>query len=524
MPSQAPPRTSERAHDSRMLAPVRPPSPTRRPLWSDPVVVALLLLLAVLLSALTGASFWLYGSTRVQPGVEVLGVELGGLTRQGAVEALDVAWQERQVVLLDGERPLPVPASELGLAIDVERTVDAALGIGDAWSHLEAVLGDPELVRLAPVVGLDDLRLRQSLERLAAELFLPAIDATIETAGGRAVAMPSATGRALDVAVTADRIASNLALVVDGAPVPLTFLEVPPTVADLGSLAEEANARLSSPLAIRAYDPIRDESLWWTPPAEAWADWLLVRVEETPSPHLAWGVNEARVRSYVEARGEELAPERYIDLDAATEAVTEAMRSWQAGVAFRVYHYPSQHIVQSGETLVSIAGDHGFPYPWLQQANPGVDALQPGQVIQIPSPDVLLPLPVVMHKRIVVSIAQQQMWAYEGGELIWGWMVSTGIASSPTAPGVYQVQYHELNAYASSWDLWMPHFIGIYRPVPSSSFMNGFHGFPTRDGVNLLWTSSLGHPVTYGCILLSNENAAALYEWAEPGVVVEIRR
>ena len=524
MPSQAAPHPSGRARVPRMLAPVRPPARARAPLWADPVAVGLLLLLAVLLTALAGASLWLYGSTRIQPGVDVLGVELGGSTRERAVEALDAAWQGRQVVLLDGERPLTVPASELGLAIDAERTADAAMRIGDPWSHLEAVLGDPEPVRVAPVINLDDLQLRQTLEKLATELFLPAIDATIEIANGRAVAMPSASGRALDVPVTADRIASNVALVVGGASVPLAFQDVPPTVPDLSGLAEEANAYLTRPLAIRAYDPIRDESLWWTPSTEAWAGWLLVRVEEATSPRLLWGVDEAGVRSYVEARAGELAPERYINLDAASEAVMGAMRSGEAGVAFRVYHYPSQHVVESGETLVSIAGDHGFPYPWLQQANPGVDALQPGQVIQIPSPDVLLPLPVVTHKRIVISIAQQQMWAYEGGELIWGWTISTGIASSPTAPGVYQVQYHELNAYASSWDLWMPYFIGIYRPVPSSSFMNGFHGFPTRDGMNLLWTSSLGQPVTYGCILLSNEHAAALYEWAEPGVVVEIQK
>jgi lipoprotein-anchoring transpeptidase ErfK/SrfK len=54
--------------------------------------------------------------------------------------------------------------------------------------------------------------------------------------------------------------------------------------------------------------------------------------------------------------------------------------------------------------------------------------------------------------------------------------------------------------------------------------MNGFHGFPNRDGFNLLWTGDLGRPVTYGCILLSSENAQTLYGWAEDGVVVEIER
>jgi lipoprotein-anchoring transpeptidase ErfK/SrfK len=35
--------------------------------------------------------------------------------------------------------------------------------------------------------------------------------------------------------------------------------------------------------------------------------------------------------------------------------------------------------------------------------------------------------------------------------------------------------------------------------------------------------NSLGTRVTYGCILLSNENIQLLYQWAEAGVVVEIK-
>lgn len=128
------------------------------------------------------------------------------------------------------------------------------------------------------------------------------------------------------------------------------------------------------------------------------------------------------------------------------------------------------------------------------------------------------------NKRIVVSLSEQRTWVYENGQLKWEWPSSTGISSSPTAPGIFQIQSHEPNAYAGIWDLWMPSFMGIYRPVPTSEFMNGFHGFPTRGNSQLLWTGDLGHPVTYGCVLLSSENAALLYEWAEDGVVVEVTR
>jgi len=148
--------------------------------------------------------------------------------------------------------------------------------------------------------------------------------------------------------------------------------------------------------------------------------------------------------------------------------------------------------------------------------------LMAGARIKIPSPDVLTPLPVVENKRIVVSISDQTMQAFEDGELKWDWKTSTGMDSSPTSPGIYQIQTHEEMAYAANWDLYMPWFMGIYRPVPGQEFMNGFHGFPSRDRRQLLWTKDLGRRVTYGCILLSSDNAKTLYDWAEEGVIVEI--
>jgi lipoprotein-anchoring transpeptidase ErfK/SrfK len=69
----------------------------------------------------------------------------------------------------------------------------------------------------------------------------------------------------------------------------------------------------------------------------------------------------------------------------------------------------------------------------------------------------------------------------------------------------------------------MPNFMGFYHPGPNMDLWNGFHGFPTRGGGYLLWSDDLGHPVTYGCVLLSLENAETLYNWAEEGVVVEVR-
>lgn len=50
----------------------------------------------------------------------------------------------------------------------------------------------------------------------------------------------------------------------------------------------------------------------------------------------------------------------------------------------RVYHHDRQYVVQSGETITSIAWDVGEPYLYIQQANGGLQSVSVGQSITIP--------------------------------------------------------------------------------------------------------------------------------------------
>lgn len=479
--------------------------------------------LVVVLVGLVLALFWLYSSTLVMSGVETMGVSLGGVSRRAATDLLQQAWSDRAVVLHTDGASWVVPAHRLGLSLDTEATVNAALSAGTPARRAQTLLRGTSPLRVAPVVTVDPPTARSYLDALAPQVNVTPSGATLAVVSGHAEVRPGTPGRALDAADTLARLTGAAGRVADEGRLALEVQVVPPVAVDLNPAVEAANAWLANSVAIRAYDPITDESLWWTAPPEVWGSWVRLEADTSSPVTFGWTLDPEPVRAYLSGQAAALDQERYIDLHSAVGSVEAALASQSWNVVVRVWHHPSQHVVQQGETLASIARHVGFPYPWLQQANPGVDALRPGQVLNVPSPDALLPLPIVAHKRIVVSISQQRMWAYEWGKLVWAWTVSTGIESSPTSPGVFQVQSHEPNAYAGSWDLWMPHFLGIYRPVPGKDFMNGFHGFPTRDGANLLWMGSLGHPVTYGCILLSTQNASVLYQWAEAGVVVEIQ-
>jgi lipoprotein-anchoring transpeptidase ErfK/SrfK len=185
-------------------------------------------------------------------------------------------------------------------------------------------------------------------------------------------------------------------------------------------------------------------------------------------------------------------------------------------------HPERSYTVQAGDSISGIAAAFGMT-PWhVVRANPDIDPdwLSVGQQLTIPSQDELTPHLPVTDKRIVVSVAEQRMRAYENGELVYEWPISTGVEDSPTHTGIFQVLGKEENAYASLWDLWMPHFIAIYAAGPD--FHNGFHGLPTLSSGRRLWEGALGSPASYGCIILGLDEAETLYEWVELGVTVVV--
>jgi len=373
----------------------------------------------------------------------------------------------------------------------------------------------------------------ETIRTLAGQIDIPVQNAGVTVADGQVQTTPAQAGRALDVGAMLTALESQpweVALA-RSQNVPLRFtmpvVQQAPPIADVSSIVNEISPLLAKPMTVQLYDAIRDEHSSWTIQPADMGRWVGVgegQDEATGQKKLTWAVDETKVRDFVTSQNSSFADERFVDADAAAPLLAEAFRKQQGEVKLGVKHAERQHVVKAGETLSSIAYDYGFPYPYLMLANPGKENLMVGDTIKIPSVDVLTPLPVTENKRIVINIGKQTVKVYENGQLKWDWTGSTGIDSSPTSPGVFQVQTHEEMAYAANWDLYMPWFMGIYRPVPGQEFMNGFHGFPSRDRKQLLWTKNLGHRVTYGCILLSTENAKLLYDWAEPGVVVEIQK
>lgn len=180
---------------------------------------------------------------------------------------------------------------------------------------------------------------------------------------------------------------------------------------------------------------------------------------------------------------------------------------------------PPTYSVQPGDNLTQIARRFGTTVSELAHlngiANPS--AIYAGQVLRLLQAE---PGQNGHGKRIVVNLTQQHLYAYEGDQLVFSFVASSGAAPSYTKTGQFFVQSKIPNAYGSAWDIWMPHWLGIYW---AGSTENGIHALPILPGGGRLWAGYLGTPISYGCIVLGTWEAEQLYYWADLGTPVTIQ-
>jgi lipoprotein-anchoring transpeptidase ErfK/SrfK len=463
------------------------------------------------------------------PGVTIGGQDFAGMTAEQAVRSLDAQWNDDfRLLAIDAGEPSrfwSIRPAEIGLGVDAEATARAALRIGRGSNPVEGALQLLQSLRggwdAPPLVRFDAEAGRSGLIALAPTVDIQSVDGSVAVADGQVARSDGRMGRALSVEATLALVAADPAsILLTYQFIPLVMDPVAPEILDVSEAAEEIQRILDSAPILSAYDPVTGERFQWTPARNELAAW--VRVVRSGRAFEV-DVDPALVRGYVEGLNAGLGDERTLSLDTATAALLGSIEG--RGVGAQIIHYlPTTRVVGPADTWISIGAQVGMPYWKVQEANPQAvgRGFRSGETITIPPRDALLPLPVIADKRIVISISEQRLYVYEDGELLSEHVVSTGIARSPTLPGIFQVQSHEENAYASNWDLWMPHFLGIYEAVPG--FWNGIHGLPLLSNGVRLWANVLGRPASFGCIILPLDEAEWLYGWAEEGVVVEIRR
>lgn len=462
---------------------------------------------------------------RIYPGVSVRGVELGGLTVEEAASVMadrlpDGAAQT--IELRAGEQSWQLSRAEAGQACYYANTAAAAYEVARSGLWYERLaapwrvrfLGQSVELQADPV---DADRVRGALEDLAPQIYTPPTDAQVRITSEGVHAAPGKAGRALDVEASVTRVLEALAG--GAAEVELALVDAAPRRPEPEPAYTLAQSLLAEPFTLVVDDPLTDYRAAFEVPAEQMAAWLKAAPADD---RIVLEVNEPPVRTWLEDVGSQLGPERVLVISQTLTRTVAALSAGEHRAASVVRHPAGTHTVVPGDTLFDIAYQNGFPQWRLEEANPDVDSdqLLVGMELTIPSIDVLFPEPLVPGKRIEISLPEQRLRAYQNDELMYDFTCSTGMTSTPTIAGQFQVLFKEPEACAQRWGLEMPYFLAVYYEGPD--FANGIHELPIRSDGQRLWASVLGWPASYGCIILNVGDAEALYDWAPVGTLVRI--
>lgn len=120
------------------------------------------------------------------------------------------------------------------------------------------------------------------------------------------------------------------------------------------------------------------------------------------------------------------------------------------------------------------------------------------------------------EKRIEVNLTNQHLYAYEGENLIYDFLVSTG-KWGKTPTGTFNIwiklRYTRMTGGNKDW--------GTYYNLPNVPYTMYFYNteIPKTRGYGIhgaYWHNNFGHPMSHGCINMKIEDSEKLYYWANP--------
>jgi len=213
--------------------------------------------------AVAGALVLVLGSRlifagRALPGVNAAGLDLGGMKRAEIEQVLGAALGYPQLGALllgdQGQHWTAHPA-ELGVAVDVAGMADRALAVGRSGNLLQSLAqqltawnqGYP----VPAVVVFDQAAGAAYLQRLAAQIDRPQIEASLGVDGLQIEMRPGQIGRRLDIQANLQALTPFVASMHDTS-LELMVEETPPLVLDASEQAALARSIVEQPLTLQA--------------------------------------------------------------------------------------------------------------------------------------------------------------------------------------------------------------------------------------------------------------------------------
>lgn len=121
------------------------------------------------------------------------------------------------------------------------------------------------------------------------------------------------------------------------------------------------------------------------------------------------------------------------------------------------------------------------------------------------------------EKHILIDVSEQRLFAYQNGLLTNSFYISSGLYSSPTPQGNFDVlAKKEWVDYTWSYGEGNPNNYSLGLTPWNLMFQPHFyiHSAP--------WHSNYGNRMSHGCVNASTENAEWIFQWADVGIPVDV--
>jgi lipoprotein-anchoring transpeptidase ErfK/SrfK len=138
---------------------------------------------------------------------------------------------------------------------------------------------------------------------------------------------------------------------------------------------------------------------------------------------------------------------------------------------------------------------------------------------------------VVDYRRIVVSLSQQKLVAYDGNRVLLTSLVTTGNRALPTPKGTFRIlAKFSPFTFRSPWPQSSPYYYPPSQVQYAMLFQAGgyfIHDAPWRSAFGPGTNSQLGTPGnnytgTHGCVNVPPDVAQRLFSWTHVGTVVQV--
>ena len=440
-----------------------------------------------LVTAVAGWIMWFYAD-RALPNVSVGNAQVSNAEPQVIRQAIVQQTPNLSITFEDNGKRTVIPAKDLGVVVDVEATLQNVL---KARRDGNLALWQPVDVPL--VLANDPGVLIEYARKTFPTMFVDAKEPQIifDEKAATFVVQPGEPGRGLDIK-SFERALPELAAHPENFTLKLTSAEVAPLLDEtkLQEVRAEANSRIDQKIEFK----LGNDVIYTASRVEI-ASWMHF-VPDATKGTVAIETDKAKIQQFLADKVGPTVAAPPVDRKVVVDTSTGAQTVLQQGRAGSQIQGLEE---LSGEVVAAINGSRGL-----------------SQTVSIATAPFKTVTMSGAGKWIEIDLSQQRLTLYVGNEAVQNFLVSTGKANTPTEIGEFAI-YHKTPSMTMTGTI-----AGEYYFLPNVKWVSFFDGGEAIHGT--YWHHNFGHPMSHGCVNMTEANAKTVYDFAPIGTKVIVHQ